>query len=218
MSDELTVTYDLRALMPDVRDQGYRPLCLAFAASDLNSMSNRVLYPLSVEFLAYHAYLKEGHSDYDNGLTTRSVIDTLKHIGQPDETSLPYDIEADAPKVPPQSLSGRYRVHSCESFDFTSSIDGQLDKGVVTVACISLPDAFRTITSPFMLDEEDDHVGFHAVVVVGIGLLSSGSKYYLIRNSWGPEWGDKGHCWLSENFINKRTIALLEVSHLNESH
>ena len=218
MSDELIVTHDLRALMSDVRDQGCRPLCLAFAASDLNAMSNEVLYPLSVEFLAYHAYLKEGHSDYKNGLTTRSVIDTMMHIGQPDEASFPYDIEAYAPKVPPPSLSGRYCVHSGESSDFTSSIEGQLDKGFVTVACISLPNAFRTITPPFMLDKEDDHIGFHAVVVVGIGLLPCGSKYYLIRNSWGHAWGDKGHCWLSEHFINKRTVALLEVSHLNESH
>lgn len=218
MTDQLNVICDLRAAMPDIRDQGSRPLCLAFAASDLNAMSNKLLYPLSVEFLAYHAYLKAGHSNYKNGLTVRSVIDTLKNVGQPAEEILPYDLVADAPKIPTKNSSDCFHVHACESQDFIPSIDKQLDKRIVTVACISIPNAFGTITYPFLLDEENGDIGYHAVVVVGMGKLSCGTKYYLIRNSWGPDWADKGHCWLSESFIKKRTIALLEVSHLNESN
>jgi C1A family cysteine protease len=32
----------------------------------------------------------------------------------------------------------------------------------------------------------------HAVTVVGYG--NDGSQnYYIVRNSWGPNWGDKGY-------------------------
>lgn len=33
----------------------------------------------------------------------------------------------------------------------------------------------------------------HAVTAVGYGADASGNQYYIIRNSWGPSWGEKGY-------------------------
>lgn len=38
----------------------------------------------------------------------------------------------------------------------------------------------------------------HAVVAVGYG-VENGSKYWLIRNSWSPAWGDKGYIKLARS-------------------
>ena len=38
----------------------------------------------------------------------------------------------------------------------------------------------------------------HAVTAVGYG-NSGGINYWIIRNSWGPEWGESGHIRFQDN-------------------
>ena len=35
--------------------------------------------------------------------------------------------------------------------------------------------------------------GYHAIAIIGWGVESDGTKYWIIRNSWGPEWGQNGY-------------------------
>jgi C1A family cysteine protease len=43
----------------------------------------------------------------------------------------------------------------------------------------------------------------HAVLAVGIGVhQASKQTYFLIRNSWGPNWGINGHAWLSREYLS----------------
>lgn len=50
----------LGGLFGPARDQGARPTCLAFAASDLHAGVREAWTPLSCEFLFYHAQRRAG--------------------------------------------------------------------------------------------------------------------------------------------------------------
>ena len=49
-----------------------------------------------------------------------------------------------------------------------------------------------------MPTEGDIIVGGHAVAVVG---FDDKKKYFIVRNSWGTEWGDEGYFYMPYEFI-----------------
>lgn len=47
----------------------------------------------------------------------------------------------------------------------------------------------------------------HAVTAIGYGISSLGKKYYIIKNSWGTEWGMDGYVYFSADIPNMCGIA-----------
>lgn len=47
----------------------------------------------------------------------------------------------------------------------------------------------------------------HAVLIVGYGTEPDGKQYWLVKNSYGPEWGNGGYIKMAKNVNNHCGIA-----------
>lgn len=211
MSD-IIVLVDLRASFGPARNQGIRPTCLAFAASDAHAAVREGWSPLSCEYAFYRAQRRAGRPP-NTGALLSSMLDALRQDGQPEENGWPYlvAVPADAASwVPPPEvgkLFGRNGATAAHSID---RVIRELDQGHPVIVLTMLSRAFYRRNPQGVVDpapgEQPERERRHAVVAVGHGKVD-GQRAILIRNSWGPSWGDAGYGWLTERFLGPRIYA-----------
>ncbi|KAJ0016451.1 hypothetical protein Pint_10417 [Pistacia integerrima] len=62
----------------------------------------------------------------------------------------------------------------------------------VSVAIEGSGDSFQFYSSGVFTGDCDTYLN-HAVTAIGYGTGTSGTKYWLIKNSWGTDWGESGY-------------------------
>lgn len=47
----------------------------------------------------------------------------------------------------------------------------------------------------------------HGVAIVGYGTTLDGTKYWIVKNSWGSEWGEKGYIRMQRGVEDKEGLC-----------
>lgn len=207
----VNILVDLRSTFGPVRDQGPRPTCLAFAASDTHAGVRPNWTPLSCEYAFYRAQMRAGRPPH-SGAVLRSMLDALRLDGQPVENQWPYSFAA--PKAeswgPPSGISSLYARNGSVQGSSVRSLIEALDAGTPVIVLMMLSPSFFVPSADGIIDtEQDEHpdpAQRHAVIAVGHG-EHGGMRTILIRNSWGSGWGQNGHAWLTERYLAPRIFA-----------
>ncbi len=204
---------DLRPRLGSARDQGPRPTCLAFAASDVHAAIRHGWTPLSCEAVFFRAQRRSGRSA-SVGATLPALLEALRLDGQPAETDWPYlalTPANDAAWLPPASPGTPYtRAGASASADWGHLIT-RLDEGRPVILMMTLSRSFYSADPDGVVqpaaEERPDPALRHAILAVGHGSVD-GEPAVLIRNSWGDGWGQGGHAWLTASFLGPRLFGL----------
>lgn len=209
------MTIDLEVSLADhfseIRDQGERPTCVAFAASDLHSFVRSDRQPLSVEYAYYYAIQRSLNPNPHSGVTLDAIRTAIECDGQPVEQEWPYlpALPSDLSKWKPSDLIRTvYRRTSVSVRPW--DVAGLIRQGRAPLLVIAITSGFFRPNSSSTVSElpTDPAVGTHAVLGIGLG-RSNGEQLVLIRNSWGVGWGEKGTAWLSAEYLQRRLFAVM---------
>jgi hypothetical protein len=211
MSD-IVVSVDLRSQLGPARNQGPRPTCLAFAASDAHAALRQPWAPLSCEYAFYHAQRRAARTP-NQGALLSSMLETIRMDGQPEEAGWPYLAATptdNASWLPPADVGPLFGRGGAPSGRVRAAITRELDQGHPVILLLMLSRSFYGRRADGVIDPAEDEIPEpqrrHAVIAVGHGSVD-GQLAILVRNSWGPSWGIQGYGWLTERFVGPRIFG-----------
>jgi len=206
---------DLRAYCSVIENQGQLGSCTGNAiagAIELLDKRRGKITDVSRLFIYYYERSMIGTINSDSGAYIRDGIKVCYSYGAPLESLWPYDIGKFKVKPSPSSIAdgARRKVTLYErALDFDACINA-LSSGFPVIVGFSVYNSFGSanVTKTGMMPYPDVNreylLGGHAVLLVG---YNNTSGRFIVRNSWGAYWGDRGYFYMPYEVIQNSQMS-----------
>ena len=212
---QLPASVDLRPSMPEVYDQKSIGSCTSqaiSAAHHFNQIKQGAVMPFvpSRLFLYFNERVMEGTVMEDAGAMIRDGVKSLVQQGICPESMWAYADE-NVFMMPPQPCYVEALNHQALTYmrvpQTMHDICACLASGYPVVFGFSVYANFETAAvskTGMMTMPDGDLRGGHAVMIVG---YDNTMQRFIVRNSWGEGWGDKGYFYMPYRYATDSDLA-----------
>jgi hypothetical protein len=215
---ELPASVDLRRPWHPIADQGETASCVGWAVADSCVRWHLVeagkLAPdqrLSARYVWMSAKETDQREEYPStfleydGTSLKAGLDVVRKWGVPLEEELPW--EGRLATTPPEQFNRSARRNRIMAY-FNLHQDDRLDewrewlaKSGPVLVLIAQDASFHACTGELTTFAGDTVNGSHAAALVGYT-----PDHFLLRSSWGTDWGDAGYARLSNAYAEQAVI------------
>ncbi|XP_036449126.1 cathepsin L1-like [Colossoma macropomum] len=209
------VDWRARGYVTRVKDQSHCGSCWAFSAT--GALEGQMFKKTKKLVRLSEQQLVDCSGSYGNhGCQGGSMGKAFKYIKSSGglETAYTYPYQA---KEGQCKFSNQRAWAKCSGYRKVPHTERALRNAVATIGPISVAiDASRHSFQLYKSGVYDEPACSstkmnHAVLLVGYGTTRRGKDYWLVKNSWGTGWGDKGYIKMSRNKRNQCGIASYAV-------
>jgi len=211
-SNQLPPTVDLRPLLTPVENQGQIGSCAANAFAGayeyLGTQMKSMKGDVSRLFLYYNTRKLMGTETQDSGSLMYKCVEALQQYGCCFEKTWDYK-ESQAFAQPSKASYDEAKAFKVEqAFKVPNDLNEWkkvLAEGLPISFGISLYESFNEGGKKgYVPTPKNGEPGFggqhagHAMLCVG---YSDTDSMFIVRNSWGTNWGDKGYCYMPYDYL-----------------
>lgn len=209
----LPAKVDLRSFMSPVEQQGETNSCAANATAGayeylVKRHMGEDAYDVSRLFIYYNARaIDDPNNIQDEGSVLQSVIESLKEHGACSEETWAFDEEAvnEEPSEEAYEEAKQFLIEETELVPTDlNAWKTALAEGHPIIFGVKLFGSFDKhkkpglVPNPSPVEAGRESHGGHAMLCVG---YSDPDQVFIVRNSWGPDWGDKGYCYVPYRYL-----------------
>lgn len=209
---------DLRSYCSPIEDQGNLGSCTGNATAGAIELLNKRAgkqRDVSRLFIYYYERLIEGTVNYDAGAYIRDGIKASYTYGASLENLWPYDITKfkNRPTIQAINDGSTRKVTRYERIaDHNGCLDA-LTNGYPVIIGFNVYSSFESGTwwrpsgngmMPYPNVGRERLLGGHAVLLVG---YDKNKKVYIVRNSWGQNWGQGGYFYMPFQVIQNASMS-----------
>jgi len=192
-----------KGVVTPVKDQGNCGSCWTFSTTGCleahHAIQTGTLVSLSEQQLIDCAGKFKNHG-CNGGLPSQAFEYIRYNKGLDTESSYPYRGYDSSCKFKPASIGATVTdVVNITALAENDLVDAVANKGPVSI-CFDVVSDFMHYTSGVYSSKRcgtgQKDVN-HAVLAVGYNQTTSGTPYWIVKNSWGKRWGNEGYFWIA---------------------